>query len=36
MFESSRARISPRTVMTIAVVFVSVGMVIGGVFVGGM
>lgn len=36
MFESSRARITPRIVTIIAVVFVRVGMVIGGVFVGGM
>lgn len=36
MFESSRARIMPRIVMVIAAVFVSVGMVIGGVFIGGM
>lgn len=34
MFRSSRARIAPRIVAIIAVVFVSVGMVIGGVFVG--
>lgn len=36
MFESSRARIAPRTVTIIAVVFVSMGMVIGGVFAGVM
>lgn len=36
MFESSRARIAPRIVMVMAAVFVSVGMVIGGVFTGGM
>lgn len=34
VFESSRARIIPRAVMMIAVVFVMSGMVIGGVFVG--
>ena len=36
MFESSRARIMPRIVTIIAAVFVRVGMVIGGVFVGGI
>lgn len=36
MFDSSRARRMPRIVMMIAAVFVSVGMVIGGVFVGVM
>lgn len=36
MFESSRAKMMPRVVTMIAVVFVSVGMVIGSVFVGGM
>lgn len=34
MFESSRARMIPRIVRMIAAVFVVVGMVIGGVFVG--
>ena len=36
MFESSRARMMPRIVAIIAAVFVRVGMVMGGVFVGGM
>lgn len=36
MFESSRARIMPRIVRMMAAVFVVVGMVIGGVFVGVM
>lgn len=36
MFESSRARMMPRVVTMMAAVFVSVGMVIGGVFVGKM
>lgn len=34
VFESSRARIIPRVVTMIAAVFVTGGMVIGGVFVG--
>lgn len=34
MFESSRARIIPRVVTMMAAVFVMVGMVIGGVFMG--
>ena len=34
MFKSSKARIAPRIVAMIAAVFVSVGMVMGGVFVG--
>lgn len=34
MFESSRARMIPRIVRMMAAVFVAVGMVIGGVFVG--
>lgn len=34
MFESSRARAMPRMVTRIAAVFVTRGMVIGGVFVG--
>lgn len=34
MVESSRARMTPRVVMVIAVIFVRVGMVIGSVFVG--
>lgn len=36
MFESSRARAMPRMVAVMAAVFVVIGMVIGGVFVGGM
>lgn len=36
MLESSRARMAPRIVMIIAAVFVVVGMVMGGVFVGRM
>lgn len=36
MFESSMANIMPRIVTMIAVVFVIRGMVMGGVFVGGM
>lgn len=36
MFMSSRARVMPRIVTRIAAVFVSVGMVIGEVFVGRM
>ena len=36
MFESSRARMMPSMVTAIAAVFVSMGMVIGGVFVGVM
>lgn len=36
MFESSRARMMPRVVTMMAAVFVSVGIVIGGVFVGKM
>lgn len=35
MFSSSRARIIPRAVTMMAAVFVRMGMVIGGVFVGG-
>lgn len=34
MFDNSRARMMPRVVTMIAAVFVEVGMVIGGVFVG--
>lgn len=34
MFESSKARMIPRVVIMIAAVFVIIGMVIGGVFVG--
>lgn len=33
-FESSSASVRPRTVTVIAAIFVSIGMVIGGVFVG--
>lgn len=36
MFDSSRARRAPRMVTIMAAVFVMMGMVIGGVFVGGM
>lgn len=36
IFDSSRARIMPRVVTIMAAVFVVVGMVIGGVFVGVM
>lgn len=34
MFESSRARMIPRVVTIMAAVFVTTGMVIGGVFMG--
>lgn len=34
MFESSSARMMPSTVMMMAAIFVTVGMVIGRVFVG--
>ena len=34
IFESSKARMIPRVVIMIAAVFVIIGMVIGGVFVG--
>ena len=36
IFDSSRARRIPRIVTMMAAVFVRVGMVIGGIFVGGM